>query len=80
MRTTIDIDEPILSAVKSAGKRRGKPLGRMVSDLLAVALAEERRATGPVHQPFRWTAKHMGARVDLADQDAVYDAMDGGRS
>lgn len=76
MRTTLDIDQPVLSEVKSLGKREGRSLGRVVSDLLAVGLAQKNRATTPSRQRMRWVAKPMGARVDLADRDALYDAMD----
>lgn len=75
MRTTIDIDDPILKEVKRLQRREGKSLGRLVSDLLARALVETRTAP---HQapPFRWIAKPMGARVDLGDKHALLDAMD----
>ncbi len=75
MRTTIDIDDPILKEVKQLQQREGKSLGRLVSDLLAQSLADARRA--PKSEPqFRWIAKPMGARVDLGDKDALLDAMD----
>ena len=75
MRTTIDIDDPILKEVKRLQRREGKSLGRLVSDLLAQALAGLREVpTGPPQ--FRWIAKPMGARVDLSDKHALLDAMD----
>jgi hypothetical protein len=74
MRTTIDIDDPILKDLKRLQRREGKSLGRLVSDLLARALATERRDSPP--PAFPWLAKPMRARVDLADQDALLDAMD----
>ena len=75
MRTTLDIDEPILKDLKRLRKRRGKTMGRLVSDLLAEAMkrAEE---TAPPPREFRWHARNMGARLDLADRDAISDAMD----
>jgi hypothetical protein len=75
MRTTIDIDDPILKDLKRLQRREGKPLGRLVSDLLAQALATARRGAPPP-PAFRWTAKPMRARVDLADMNAVLDALD----
>jgi len=76
MRTTIDIDDPILKEVKRLQRREGKSLGRLVSELLARALADMR--TAPHREaPFRWIAKPMGARVDLGDKHALLDAMDG---
>ncbi len=77
MRTTIDIDEPILNEVRSVQKREGKSLGRVVSDLLAVGLAELRSGAAPASKRLTWVSREMGARVDLADREALYDAMDG---
>lgn len=75
MRTTIDIDDPILQDLKRLQKREGKSLGRLVSDLLVVALAQSRDPE-PERAAFHWTSRDMGARVDLADRDALHDAMD----
>ena len=75
MRTTIDIDDPILKELKRLQRREGKSLGRLVSDLLAQALAKTRVEPSEAPQ-FKWIAKSMNARVDLADTDAVLDAMD----
>ena len=75
MRTTIDIDDPILKEVKRLQQREGKSLGRLVSDLLAQALANSRKAP-PGAPQFRWIAKPMRARIDLDDKHAVLDAMD----
>jgi len=74
MRTTIDIDDPILKELKKLQQREHKPLGRLVSDILAESLSATRtsRAAAP---RFEWFAKPMHAKVDLADKDAVLDAM-----
>ena len=75
MRTTLDIDDPILRDLKELQQREGKSLGRLVSDLLAAALAARRE--GPAAPPaFRWAHHAMAARVDLRDRDAVMDALD----
>lgn len=75
MRTTIDIDDPILKDLKRLQRREGKSLGRLVSDLLAQSLAATLRDR-PAPPAFQWGAKPMGARVDLADKQALLDAMD----
>ena len=74
MRTTIDIDDPILKKLKVIQTRDGRSLGRLVSDLLAQALAGEDKEAAP--QCFAWTASAGALRVDLADKDAVYEALD----
>ena len=75
MRTTIDIDDPILKEIKRLQRLEGKSLGRLVSDLLAQALASSKRSTDQ-GQGFFWVSGPMGARIDLADTDALLDAMD----
>lgn len=76
MRTTIDIDDPILNDLKRLQQRNGKSLGRLVSDLLAQALAESQAAARQPAPAFRWNSRPMKAKIDLADKHAVLDAMD----
>ncbi|HVF65488.1 MAG TPA: antitoxin [Casimicrobiaceae bacterium] len=78
MRTTIDIDDPILKDLKRLQRREGKSLGRLVSDLLAEALARY-QSNPPAATGFRWISQDMGMRVDLSDKDALHDAMDNRR-
>ena len=75
MRTTVDIDTPILKELKGLAKREGKPMGRLISDLLARAL-RQRGEPGPDADEFRWISREMGARHDLDDHDAILDALD----
>jgi hypothetical protein len=51
MRTTIDIDDPILREVKAIHEREGRSIGSIVSELLAEALAGRRPARAK--PPFR---------------------------
>jgi hypothetical protein len=74
MRTTVDIEAPVLKEVRELQKREGGTLGGLVSRLLAEALA--RRPKKPVTRTLEWTAKPMGALVDLADKDVVYAILD----
>jgi hypothetical protein len=76
MRTTIDIDDPILKDLRRLQRREGKSLGRLVSDLLARALAAEGRGSPAPSRVFKWIARPMRARVDLADKHALLDALD----
>ncbi|HLZ02642.1 MAG TPA: hypothetical protein VKR55_10890 [Bradyrhizobium sp.] len=74
MRTTIDIDDPILREVKAIHEKEGRSIGAIVSELLAEALASRRP---PRAKPsLRWTSRPMKALVDLTDKDAVYAMMD----
>lgn len=75
MRTTVDIDDPILKDLKKLQKRQKKSLGRLVSDLLAQALGQTASGMGK-SAGFRWISRSMGARLDLADREAILAAMD----
>lgn len=74
-RTTVDIEAAVLRDLKRLQKREGKPLGRLISELVAAALAAERGVPkeGP---PFRWEARAMRARIDLEDKEALRAALE----
>ena len=74
MRTTLDIDDPLLRELKRRKAKEGKSLGRLVSDLLARALKED--TTPTVSDSSSWIARSMDARVNLSDKEAVYRALD----
>lgn len=74
-RTTVDIDAPILRELKRLQAREGHSLGRVISELVAEALAV-RKTPGPDAPALAWIARPMASRFDLADKDAVLDAMD----
>jgi len=75
MRTTVDIDDPVLKDLKKLQQKEGKSLGRLISDLLAQAIGERKAAKTPRRQ-IQWISKDMGARMDVADTEAVYSAME----
>ena len=75
MRTTVDIDDPVLKDLKRIQQKEGRSLGRLISDLLAQALGERKSAKAPTRAP-QWISKAMGARIDLADREALYAVME----
>ena len=77
MRTTLDIDAPILREVKALHEREGRSMGAIVSELLAEAL-NRRRSSRP-RPSFRWTTRDMKSLVDFSDKEAVYAALVVGR-
>ena len=77
MRTTLDIDDPILREVKAIHEKEGRSIGSVVSELLAEALA--RRRPSRARPSFRWTSREMKPLVDLSDKEAVYAALDSNR-
>ena len=74
MRTTLNIDDTVLRALKRLQKKEKKPLGQLVSELLALAL-RQRKPGAPARRPFRWFSQPMGARVDLGDHSALLDLL-----
>ena len=73
-RTTVDIAAPILKELKALQRENGRPLGQIVSQLLAEALSQRVAARKP--REFRWISKPMRALVDLADKEALHAALD----
>lgn len=64
----MDIDASVLEELKRRQRVEGKPVGQLVSGLLAKALAEGLPRTEPA---FEWIAAPMTAKADLEDKDAL---------
>ena len=47
MRTTLDIEDDVLAAVKELARRQGASAGRVMSKLVRTALAGSAQADGP---------------------------------
>jgi hypothetical protein len=77
MRTTLDLEKPILEGLKSLQKKEKISLGKIASRLLAEALNRE-IAAKPTPKPFHWNSSPKGAKakVDILDKDALYRAME----
>jgi len=52
-------------------------MGTIVSELLADALA--RRRSSRARPKFSWTSRDMKPRIDIADKEALYAALDASR-
>jgi hypothetical protein len=70
-RTTIDIDPAVLQELERRKRVEGKTLGRLVSELLAVALRQP-----PSERALEWTSLPMRGKVDLDDKEALRRALD----
>jgi hypothetical protein len=75
MRTTVDLDAPLVREVKRIQKLEGKAFGRIVSELVALGL-RARKTRASARPGFHWTSQPMGARVDLADKEALRAVLD----
>ena len=76
MRTTLDLASPVLEELKSLRNKEGGSLGSLASRLLAEALTAKRAGAAAAPE-FRWESQAMSAKVNLADKEAVYRALDG---
>lgn len=72
MRTTLNLDDEVLRALKDRQQAEGKSLGQVASELLARALAEQPDDV----EPFVWASGRLGAKVDLEDKEAVAQVLD----
>jgi hypothetical protein len=73
-RTTLDIDAPLLKELKKLQETEGRSLGKIVSQLLAEALARRKRP--PELPKFQWVSRPMHALVALSDKEALYGIID----
>lgn len=74
-RTTLDIDTPLLKDLKRLQKEQKKSLGRLVSNLLAEALATHRSGRQR-SRAFVWTSQDMKPLIDISDKDRLYAVLD----
>jgi hypothetical protein len=77
LRTTIDLEAPVLEELKRVQQEEGVSLGKLASRLLADAL-DFRREKKAKPSKLSWITGRMGALVDLSDKDAVYRVLDQG--
>ncbi len=75
MRTTLDIDRPVLERLKALQKREKRSLSKIASSLLSEALNQRDQATKSA-PGLKWKSKSMRARVDLSDKEAVHRVLD----
>jgi hypothetical protein len=70
----LNLDASVLREVKRRAKDQGKSVGDLISELVALALAQKDRRGG--HSQFRWRTAGMGpAKIDLEDKEAVRQAL-----
>jgi Uncharacterized protein conserved in bacteria (DUF2191). len=77
MRTTIKIDDGLLTEAKARAARSGTTLNAVVEDALREAFARRRRgARRPVELP-TFAGSHVRPGVDLDDTAALLERMEG---
>ncbi len=77
MRTTIRLDDEVLREAKAHAARSGRTLTALIEDALRQRLAESR--DGSAVEPYRVATFRSSLRpgVDLDDNEALADVLDG---
>jgi hypothetical protein len=74
MKTTLNIDDTVMQRLREEAARRGKTMSELVEAGLRRVLDEPEQNVDEVREPLpQWQSG--GARVDVADRDALYDRM-----
>ena len=73
MRTTLDLDPSVLHVLRARGRKEGKSMGRLASELLAGSLA---RHDADAPSPVKWHSRYLGVPlIDLEDKEALRAAL-----
>ena len=70
----VHIEPTVLRQLEEIQREEGKPLERVVTELLTDALSR-RKGTLQTAE-LDWISKPMGARFDLSDKEALFAALD----
>jgi hypothetical protein len=79
MRTTLDLDDRVLSAAKRRAAEQGTTLTAFVEEALAVALLPAQKGAARYHLEWQTVRGRLLPGVDVADRDSLFDAMEGRR-
>lgn len=74
MKTTLNIDDQVMTKLKEEALRRGCTMSELVETALRLLLQTRRNQKDLPPLP---TFKSGGALVDIADRDSLYQAMEG---
>jgi len=74
MKTTLNIDDSVMVELKREAARQGRTMSEMVESALRLLLRSQRKREKIEALP---TFHSGGALVDIADRDALYQAMEG---
>lgn len=72
MKTTLSISDATMRAVKREAARRGQTMSELVESALRQSLGQTRPLKKLPPLPIHASG---GARVDISDREALYDAM-----
>jgi hypothetical protein len=75
MKTTLNIDDTVMERLRREAARQGRTMLELVEAALRLFFARSRRT--PPDLPELPSFDSGGASVDIADRDALYQAMEG---
>lgn len=76
MKTTLNIDDSVMVRLKEEAARQGRTMSELVESALRLLLEEPQRS-GDAELPALPSFRSGGHVVDVADRDALYEAMEG---
>ena len=76
MKTTLNIDDTVMARLRREAARSGRTMSELVEAGLRLVLEPQRNRTAPSLPPLP-TFASGGQLVDVADRDALYQAMEG---
>ena len=74
MKTTLIIEDSVMIELKREAAARGQTMSELVEAALRLLLARRKETAELPSLP---VFRSRGERVDVADRDALYDAMEG---
>jgi Arc/MetJ family transcription regulator len=74
MKTTLNIDETVMTDLKREAARQGRTMSELVETALRLLLRSQKKRNSLPDLP---TFDGGEPLVDIADRDALYDAMEG---
>jgi len=74
MKTTLNIDDTVMNDLKREAARQGRTMSEMVETALRLLLRSQRKRQAVPDLP---TFDGGESPIDIADRDALYEAMDG---
>lgn len=74
MKTTLSIDDTVMAQLKREAARQGRTMSELVETALRL-LFRARKSTGEL--PSLPSLRSGGTMVDVADREALYQAMEG---
>lgn len=78
MKTTLNLDDSVIQRLRGEAARQGKTMSELMESALRLFFQLQERPPSPTELPELPVFGSGGARVDVADRNALYEVMDGG--